>query len=286
MPILDPCVDGCPSNTTQNRPPGATDDPCNNSGLGYFCLGSWWVYDPTLPGANTAVDGECPRAFLRIGGNCNVAEWLEIGVVSFTEDTTDPVDGVNCCPASAVWHNTVSDEYFISLGDCTWCLLCIPEHTSFAVNAEGLGVTYTGVGNIPLGTTNGLAPASASITNTTTRSMTVQINWTGYGVDYSHQKSTPDLNFRWTVQPHFRVNGVEQANPFATDAFATLADGPSVFELDYRTSPWTTTVILAPGATVTADMDATFINLIPSDADLNQRLGIDNGKISMQAVTI
>lgn len=84
--LSNPCDSGCGNNVTANRPPTGADDPCNSSGMGYFCIGSVWTYDPTLPGADTGLNGGCQRSWIRVGDTCNnMADWLEIDVVDPTD---------------------------------------------------------------------------------------------------------------------------------------------------------------------------------------------------------
>jgi hypothetical protein len=132
---LDPCAAGCLNhNIPSPDVPVAGDDPCNGAGNGYFCQGSYWLYDPAEPGSNPAVDGDCPRLFLRNGGDCGVYQWLEIALASLVSDTVAPVNGVDCCPPGTLWcvpatGGVTVDQLWISAngcgaGPCTWCKLC------------------------------------------------------------------------------------------------------------------------------------------------------------------
>ena len=71
--------EGCSdSKMDGTRFPGGTDDPCNSSGEGEFCNGSFWYYNPSLPGADTATYGSCPALFIRRGEACGVNQWNKI----------------------------------------------------------------------------------------------------------------------------------------------------------------------------------------------------------------
>lgn len=124
------CEENCPIVVTKDDIPGPTDDACNTSGNGFFCKGSYWIYDPTLPGANTAVLGECFRVFLRYGETCVMDEWIEIAKAGVRIETSPPQNITDCCPAGTIWKvpagndGRLVDEYFISLNDgvtCRWC---------------------------------------------------------------------------------------------------------------------------------------------------------------------
>lgn len=127
----------CPDNVFDaNRTPTGNDDPCNTSGEGVFESGSYWLYDPTQPGADTAIDGSCFRLFQRIGDTCTVAEWLEISIPNTINEIIPPVDGIDCCPVGSVWcvpagtGGSTVDQLWLSVGeacggDCaSWVKIC------------------------------------------------------------------------------------------------------------------------------------------------------------------
>lgn len=133
--LSNPCDSGCGENLTANRPPTGSDDSCSSSGLGYFCQGSIWTYDPTLPGANTGLNGDCPRAWINLGGGCNVAEWLEIAVPNLIRTETDPPTGTDCCQINTIWclppgtnGHTIGEVWIATggcpIGTCSWCKIC------------------------------------------------------------------------------------------------------------------------------------------------------------------
>ncbi len=68
------CLDaqGCTDHNLQaDRLPTGADDPCNGSGLGFFCEGAFWRF----VGDGTPCS---ERMFIRIGDTCGVNQWIEL----------------------------------------------------------------------------------------------------------------------------------------------------------------------------------------------------------------
>lgn len=120
------CMDGCPTHVfDQPGPPTGADDPCNNSGNGFFCVGSWW---------HTVGDCGNDILYLRAGDTCNVNQWIEFAVPTRIEANIPPEQGVDCCPVGSIWvippgalNGNFLQQVYISLGNCEWCLICGEE---------------------------------------------------------------------------------------------------------------------------------------------------------------
>lgn len=313
------CED-CPThNFGAGRLPTGNDDPCNTSGDGIYCTGSYWSYDPAEASGQDLIDGgDCQRLFQRTGDTCTVNEWLEIPIAD-TQYSADAPTTEDCCPPGTLWVRPDSmsglgyDELYMSYADfstdpptCRWCLICttepqggpvFPDTISVVAHARSGSVTLNDFdGNPATDLPNGppdetvlnLAPASAMITNPSlTRDMTVQIVWQGYMSSYFFQQSYLGITGIYSVQPYFYIDGVLQNNPFTTDSnyhrvgVNGLSDSTAI-----PTSSWTQTVTIGPGASVTASMEASITCQISHSSDLAAQITVEEGTISLQGVLV
>lgn len=152
MVSIDPCAQGCPDhNMNSNALPSAQDDPCNTSGRGRFCVGAIWRYDPTATGANTAVNGNCVRLFIRRGADCNVAQWQEI-CIGRGQNPTPLRVGFNAVPPAfpGVVQTVVPYDRVIA-PDPTGAIVLDPANNRFTATCPGI---YEMVGSLlPVNTT-------------------------------------------------------------------------------------------------------------------------------------
>lgn len=310
--------ESCPShNFEANRLPIGDDDPCNTSGAGVYCPGSYWYYNADDATGQDLIDGgDCDRLFQRTGEVCGMDQWLEIPLRD-TQYSADAPTLSDCCPAGTLWIRPDNlsglgwDEVYMSYADfstdpptCAWCLICttepiggpvFPDTISVESNARSNTHVYDDFdGNpatdIPLAvsTTTGLSPVSTSITNPSlTRNMTVMVVWSGYVVDMEYQKSSGGINFIHSVQPYMYLDAILQNTPFGSDVLVThIGSNRSTTGTSMNTGLWTTSLTIGPGATVTASMEASFTNQFNHNADIAARINIENGNITMHGVLV